>query len=283
MRWLILIALVACGGTQANDKAGGGGKATARKLERVNPKAQKEFDSAMRALRLGGPEASETARTRLRAAVKIDGAIWEAWHDLGVIAWKEGDDDEAIEDFGKALAIKKNHVPTLLARAEAHRRVGHKKDARADYEAALKATEEDDPNRKDAAVRLASLLRDAGDYDAAVDMLRDTLRVAGASAKIYTELGMLYISQKRLELAQLVLAKALDLDAKDPAVYNAFAILAQKQGKAQEAFERYDKAADLDASYIDARFNKATVLLDAGDYPRAKVELEAIVSRRTDD
>jgi Tfp pilus assembly protein PilF len=283
MRRLVLVlALVACGGSQAKDKSAGG-KPVARKLDPINPKAQKEFDSAMRALRLGGPEANETARGRLRAAVKIDGALWEAWHDLGVIAWKEGDDDEAIEDFGKALAIKKNHVPALLARAEAHRRVGHKKDARADYEAALKASEEDDPNRKDAAVRLASLLRDAGDYDAAVDMLRDTLRVSGASAKIYTELGMLYISQKRLELAQLVLAKALELDAKDPAVYNAFAILAQKQGKAQEAFERYDKAADLDASYIDARFNKATVLLDAGDYARAKVELEAIVSRRTDD
>ncbi|HEV7556691.1 MAG TPA: tetratricopeptide repeat protein, partial [Kofleriaceae bacterium] len=109
------------------------------------------------------------------------------------------------------------------------------------------------------------------------------VRTSGTNAKIYTELGQIYIAQKRLELAQLVLAKALELDAKDPAVYNAFAILAQKQGKAQEAFERFDKAAELDANYIDARFNKAAVLLDAGDYSRAKVELEAIVQKRPDD
>ena len=117
MRLVVLVAVLsslgACGGSQAGGKTAGG-KPVQRKLDPVNPKAQKEFDSAMRALRLGGPEANETARGRLRAAVKIDGSLWEAWHDLGVIAWKEGDDDEAIEDFGKALAIKKSHTPTLL-------------------------------------------------------------------------------------------------------------------------------------------------------------------------
>ena len=143
--------------------------------------------------------------------------------------------------------------------------------------------EEDDPNRRDAAARLASLLRDTGDFDDAVEVLRDTVRMSGTNAKIYTELGQIYIAQKRLELAQLVLAKALELDAKDPAVYNALALLAQKQGKAQEAFERFDQAVSLDANYIDARFNKATVLLDAGDYARAKVELAAIVEKRPDD
>ena len=36
-------------------------------------------------------------------------------------------------------------------------------------------------------------------------------------------------------------------------------------------------------NYIDARFNKASVLLDAGDYARAKTELTAIVEKRPDD
>jgi Tfp pilus assembly protein PilF len=103
------------------------------------------------------------------------------------------------------------------------------------------------------------------------------------SARIYTELGQIYIAQKRLELAQLVLAKALEIDAKDPTVYNALALLAQRQGKSQEAFERFDQAASLDATYIDARFNKASVLLDAGDYARAKAELAAIVEKKPDD
>ena len=286
MKLAVVLALcaLACGGSATSRIAPKGREFN--RLDPVNPKAAKEFEAAMRALRLGGPEAHETAKARLRAALEIDPKIWEAWHDLGVIHYKEGDDDAAIEAFSKALAIHRGHTPTVLARAEAYRRAGRKKDARADYETALRESEADDPNRRDSAARLASLLRDGGDYDDAVAVLRDTVRLNGASPRIYTELGLIYIQQKRYDLAQLVLAKALELDTgekKDPAIYNALAILSLRQGKAQEAFERFDHAASLDATYIDARFNKASVLLDAGDYARAKVELAAIVEKRADD
>lgn len=279
-------ALLATCTNSSASRIGPKGANKAVKLDPVNPKAAREFEAAMRAMRLGGPEATETAKARLKAALEIDGKLWEAWHDLGVLDYKDGEDEPAVEAFTKALAIKPDHMPTLLGRAEANRRAGHKKEARTDYEAALRATEEDDPSRRDAAARLASLLRDFGDFDDAVAVLRDTVRLSGINARIYTELGLIYIQQKRLDLAQLVLAKAVELDdkdKKDPAIYNALALLAQRQGKAQEAFERFDYAASLDANYIDARFNKASVLLDAGDYARAKAELLVIVEKRADD
>lgn len=282
---LFLIALTACGGPSIKERTTPEGRKVTH-LSPVNPKAQKEFDAAMRAMRLGGPEAMETAKARLKAALDIDPKMWEAWYDIGVISWKDGDDDGAINAFSRALDVNKGHIPTVLARAEAHRRAGHKKDARVDYESALRNTEEEDPNRRDAAARLASLLRDSGDYDDAVAVLRDTVRLSGANAKIYTELGLIYIQQKRYDLASLVLAKAVEFDTgekKDPAIYNALALLSLRQGRAQEAFERFDHAASLDANYIDARFNKAAVLLDAGDYARAKPELTAIVEKRPDD
>lgn len=279
---VVLVALATACGAGSKRRGGPGGRFAERR-DPVKPAALKEFEAGMRAMRLGGPEASETARARLKKAIEIDGSIWEAWHNLGILAWREGEDAHAIEAFSKVLADNPEHTPTLLARAEAYRRDGKKKDARADYQAAIKLMTEDDPNRRDAAARLASLLRDAGDFEDAVEVLRETVRVSGANARIYTELGQIYMAQKRLELAQLVLAKALELDGKDPAVYNALALLARRLGKAQEAFQRFDQAASLDASYIDARFNKASVLLDAGDYARAKVELASIVERRPDD
>ena len=274
-------ALAACGGGRARTVDRATTPTGAR--EPINPRAAKEFEGAMRALRVGGPEAQDTAKARFKAALAIDPSLWEAWYDLAVIAYKEGDDDAAIDGFGRALRYKPNHTACLLARAEASRRSGRRKEARADYDAALKTTEQDDPNRRDAAARLASLLRDAGEFDEAVDVLRDTVRVSGANARIYTELGLIYIAQKRLDLAQLVLVKAAELDPKDPAIYNAFALLAVRQGKAQEAFERFDQAVSLDPAYLDARFNKAGVLLDAGDYARARTELSTIVEKRADD
>lgn len=281
---LVALALGACGGSNAASRIQARGTGPQKpKLDPVKPEAMREFESAMRAMRLGGPEAAATARARFEAAVKIEPKLWEAWHDLGVLLDREGDADGAVGAFGKALAINPSHAPTRLARAESQRKGGHVKDARADYEAALRDLAEDDPLRKDAAARLASMLRDAGNYDDAVEVLRDTLRTSGASSRIYTELGLVYLAQKRTDLAALVLSKAAELGPQDPAVYNAVALLALDQGKAQEAFDRFDYATGLDPNYIDARFNKAAVLLDAGDYVRAKQELTVIVEKKPDD
>ena len=231
------------------------------------------------------PRPSETARARLAGALKIDSSIWEAWHDLGVIAWQRR---------RRRRGDRRLHARRSRSTATTRRRC-----SRAPRRTAAPATRRkrapttrprckrdgggrSEPPRCRRAPRLAAArrrrLRRRGRGPA-----RHACASSGTNAKIYTELGQIYIAQKRLELAQLVLAKALELDAKDPAIYNALALLALKQGKAQEAFERFDQAASLDANYIDARFNKASVLLDAGDYARAKAELAAIVEKQPDD
>ncbi len=280
---LLPLGLSACNGGSAKRNIQGTGPRAAPKLDPVKPQARREFEAALRALRLGGPEAPETARARFEAAVEIDGKLWEGWHDLGVLRAQDGDDDGAVAAFEKALAVNPAHAPTRLARAESLRRLGKVKDARADYEATLRETADDDPMRRDAAARLASLLRDAGNFDDAIDVLRDTLRVSGANSRVYTELCLIYMAQNREELAVLVIGRAIELDAKDPAVYNALALLYLRQGKAQEAFDRFDHATSLDPTYIDARFNKASVLLDAGDYTRAKQELETLLTKAPED
>lgn len=281
----LALALAGCGGgAAAGRKVGSPGPTTiAPPLDPVKPAARREFEAAVRALRLGGPEAPETARARFEEAVRLDDKLWEAWHDLAVLRARAGDDDGAIAAFDRALATNPAHTPSRLARAEAHRRAGHIKDARADYQTILADALPDDPLRRDAGARQASLLRDAGDHDAAIDVLRDTLRRNGPSAAVYTELGLVYLAQGREELADLVLRKALELDGKDPTAMNAMALLAQRQGRSQEAFDRFDRATALDPGYLDARFNKASVLLDAGDYIRAGQELTQVVGERPDD
>jgi Tfp pilus assembly protein PilF len=284
-----LLALLAgaggCGGSarKVGTTTPGGSGASAAPADPVQPEARKLFEGGVRAIRLGGPEAPETAKARFEEAVRLDDRLWEAWHDLGVLRARAGDDDGAIAAFDKVVALNPAHTPSRLARAEAHRRAGHVAAARADYQAILADALPDDPLRQDAAARQGSLLREAGDADAAVDVLRETLRRNGPSARVYTELGLVYLGQGNLELADLVLRKALDLDAKDPSTHNALALLAQRQGRSQEAFDRFDRATALDPGYLDARFNKASVLLDAGDYQRAAQELSQVVARRPDD
>ena len=268
----IAALLAACGGPTRTGK-----KVVATpKLEAVKRSALREFDGGLRALRLGGPEADEQALGRFKAAVQNDPTLWEASHDLGVVLGRLGDDPGAVAAFDAALRVNPAHTPSVLARAEAMRRLRRTGEAKKGYEEALARDPDDAVTR----VRLASLLREAGDTAGALDALRAALRIRPSDARIYVELGLLYLAADRDELAELVLGKATQLDPKDPLALNALAMVSLKRGNDQQAFERFDAASALDPEYSDARFNKAGVLLDAGDYTRAKTELELVVSQR---
>jgi tetratricopeptide (TPR) repeat protein len=273
--WIVL----GCGGGATATKETAKAKPTARG---PSPQAVRELDAGLRALRLGGPEASQRAAEAFERAVAADPTLWEAWHDLGVARARSGDDRRAVDAFGRALALQPQHAPSLIARAESLRRLGRRADARADYDAAIKLDEDDVATR----LRLASLLRESGDTDGGLRAVRDVLRrqVEGQQlADANVELGLIYLAAGREELAELVLSKAASADAKNPKVWNALALLALQRGKDQEAFQRLDHATELDPSFRDARFNKATVLLDAGDYAAARSELQAALKGRDDD
>ncbi|GAB4513860.1 MAG: hypothetical protein Tsb0020_32240 [Haliangiales bacterium] len=267
------------------------GPAEPVKLPPVSPQAMAAFEDGMRWLRASRKSKRAKARRQavdkaiagFREAVAIDANLWEAWHNLGVILVADGDDEAAVEAFSNALAVNPTHLDSLVARAEAHRRAGRDGDARADYERALEQQSDDNASRRNATARLASLLRESRAYDDAIAVIRETLRTSGASAEVYVELALVYMAQEKRNLADLVLGKAAEIDAKVPAIYNAYALLALSRGHSQEAFEYFDQATSLDPDYLDARFNKASVLLDAGDYPRARAELEAVVAQNPED
>ena len=271
--------VLGCGGSTSTHK----GTATARRAVARDPKpaAVRELDAGLRALRLGGPEASQRAAEAFERATVADPTLWEAWHNLGVARARSGDDRLAVTAFGKALELEPQHVPSRLGRAESFRRLGKRTEARADYEAAIKLDDDDIATR----LRLASLLREGGDTDGGLHAVREVLKrqVEGKElADANVELGLIYLAAGREELAELVLSKAAAADPKNPKVWNALALLAMAQGKDQEAFQRLDQATDLDPNFRDARFNKATVLLDAGDYAAARTELQAALKGQED-
>lgn len=271
-----VLAGAGCGGSRASK---GPVVVATPKLPPADPEAVRDLEAALRVLRLGGPEANQRAEARLRSAVRRDPRLWEAWHDLGAVLFARGDDEGAAGAFSEALEVNPAHTPALLARAEARRRAGEVAGARADYEEALRRV----PDDAGARARLASLLREAGEPDDALAVLRDALRLSGGSSPIYLELGMVYMAQGKDELAELVLGKAAALDPKNPALVNALALVSMERHRDQEAFERFDRASAIDPGFLDARFNVAAVLIDAGDYARARAELEAVVERRPDD
>jgi Tfp pilus assembly protein PilF len=269
----LALAASACGGGSVYTRGQKARVVAKPKLRPVRQEALRDFDAGLRALKLGGPEADERAAEKFLAATKKDPTLWEAWHNIGIIDARIGDDAGAVDAFSNALRVNPAHAPALLGRAEANRRLHRIGAARADYKEALAR----DPQDSGTLLRFASMQREANDLDGALKSVREALRINANDARAYVELGLLYLAGGRQELAEFVLTKATELDARSPQAWNALAMLSLARGDDQEAFERFDQASALDPSFRDARFNKATVLLNAGDYARAASELEAVV------
>ena len=90
-------------------------------LPKANPEAQVAFEEGVRLMKMGRKHYKE-ARKPLERATELDGRLYEAWHNLGVIETALGNFDKAIDDFKRALDIQPGARKTLLAYGETLRR-----------------------------------------------------------------------------------------------------------------------------------------------------------------
>ena len=97
-------------------------------LPKTNAEAQAAFDEGVRLMKLGKKHYKE-ARKPLQRATELDGRLFEAWHDLGVIETSLGNFDKAVDDFERALSIQPGARKTLLAYGESLRRAHRPKKA----------------------------------------------------------------------------------------------------------------------------------------------------------
>jgi tetratricopeptide (TPR) repeat protein len=224
------------------------------------------------------PANYDRALERLRAAVDLDDNLWEAWYDQGWIALRQRQPQAAVAPLEKALAIWPSHAPTVTALGEAYVALGRAGDAAHAYRAWL------DKHPTGGAsdglrVALGAALRKANQLDDAIEALRQALRQAPRSTEALNQLALVYQSRRQLELADLVLHRALDIDDKSKAsaaTWNNLGLVALARRRDQEAFAHFDQAARLDPSLTVARRNKAVVYLDCGDYARAAEELRHV-------
>ncbi|HEX3698540.1 MAG TPA: tetratricopeptide repeat protein [Polyangia bacterium] len=245
-------------------------------LPRVSAEAQAEFDEGLRVMRTGRKHYKD-ARPHFVKATQIDGRLFEAWHDLGVVDAALGNFAGAADSFRKALDVQPGSRKTLLAYGETLRRAHQPKKAAKVYQKWLEANVGDGEIR----ARLGQVLREAGDLDASLDQARTLLGQAagdpGKTVLAYNALGLTYYKMGKLDLAETALRKALELDAKSAFIWNNLGLVALEREHDQEAFLDFQKGSELDPKYVQARLNKAVVYLDCGDYKHARAELEKAV------
>jgi superkiller protein 3 len=264
----------ACG-THAASHGEAGKPITVVALPKANPEAEAEFDQGVAVMKLGRKHYKE-ARQHFARATQLDGKLFEAWHDLGVVETALGNYDTAVTDFERALDIQPGSRKTILAYGEGLRRAHRPQKAAKVYAKWLGS----DPKDVEMRARYGQVLREAGDLDEALEQAREILSQGGSSTEsvaqtvvAYNALGLTYYKMGKLDLAETAFRKAADLDAKSAFVWNNLGLVAFDRGRDQEAFLNFQKASELDPRYVQARVNKAVVYLDCGDYKHAHEEL----------
>jgi tetratricopeptide (TPR) repeat protein len=244
-------------------------------LPKTSPEAQAAFDEGVRTMRMGRKHYKD-ALEPLTRATRLDGRLFEAWHNLGVVETALGNHDAAVDDFKHALDIQPGARKTVLAYGESLRRAKNGKRAGEVYARWLNS----DPNDFEMRARYSQVLREAGNdsLDESLEQARLLLTEAGGDVShtvvAYNALALTYYKMGKFELAETALHKAADLDPKSAFVWNNLGLVAFERGHDQEAFLDFQKASELDPKYVQARLNKAVVYLDCGDYKRARADLE---------
>ena len=182
-------------------------------LPKTNAEAQAAFDEGVRLMKMGKKHYKE-ARKPLQRATELDGRLFEAWHDLGVIETSLGNFDKAVDDFERALSIQPGARKTLLAYGESLRRAHRPKKAASVYSKWL----DSDPNDFEMRARYGQVLREAGALDESLEQARLLLGTAGENVShtviAYNALALTYYKMGKYELAETALKKASDLDPK---------------------------------------------------------------------
>ncbi len=272
---LILLALSGCGGAATETAAT---TTTPTISATIDPEAVREFQAGVREMEHSGRAPERRARDHFDAALAIDPTLWEATYQLGVLNRRAGDLQAAATSFEAARTIAPDAAEVLVALAEVRHALGDS-NAAADL---LRSYVSTHPDELPARVSLATILRERQDYDGALEQAREVLIREPSSARALAEVGRVYRAREQYDVAELVIRKALDLG--DTAELRCDLGLVQLgRGDTQAAFEEFDRAVALDASYAPAHMNQGSVLLHAGDYAGAALHYQAVLDADSDN
>jgi tetratricopeptide (TPR) repeat protein len=166
---------------------------------------------------------AEEALVPLRVAVERFPGNADAHYTMGTCLSKLGMSEEAIDSFGKALAI--------------------------------------DSRNTQARNNLALEMRKTGDLQGAMREFRKILVIEPDNVKVFNNMGLISLSTGNLSEAESYFREVLDRDAENPEGYHNLGLVGMARGDDSTAEKNLRKAIDLRPNYKEALNNLAVVLL----------------------
>jgi tetratricopeptide (TPR) repeat protein len=221
----------------------------------------------------------ERAAALLREAIGIDGNLWEARYDLGILEANRGDLADAEDQLSAASKLAPDSSDVAAALAEVLRRRGsHKAAARG-----LGDFLDRHPDAIEARTVYVAALRNSGQIDKAIAQAREVLVRKPGDSQALAELALCHLAKGERETATLLAKQAIDANAKSAIAQRAMGLIHLQEGDDAAAFQSFSKAAAEDPRDTTARMNMGTVLLRAGAYQKAEPEFRAILQATPED
>jgi len=223
-----------------------------RALEMLGEVGQQEPDLAEVPYNQGvawlviGDEAQ--ARKRFLRATDIDPSMAEAWQNLGALSEAAGQLDRALQSYRSGLRYSPEHGP-------------------------LRGAE-------------ISVLRQLRQYDGALRQAKAAIEADSNNVEAYNQLGLIYLETSKVELAQFIYNRAIEIvppAGNDPYMHANLARVYLAQDRKGLARRELAKALELDPNLTLARLYVAEMAMDDRDYETVVSTLEPTLVDAGDD
>jgi len=190
-------------------------------------------------------EARECFQRALQLHASYQGTPPNAWNNLGILAARKGELDQAIDNFQRALQIDPDHIIALD--------------------------------------NLGSAYRQKRDWPAAQRVLERALALNPDDPEANYGLGMVYAQQNDVQRAYDYLQKAIAARPAYPEALNNLGILYLRTRRPEEAKHAFEEAIRVAPQYDQAYLNLARVYAIEGDREKAKRTLEELLKQNPEN
>ncbi|HEY2797619.1 MAG TPA: tetratricopeptide repeat protein [Thermoanaerobaculia bacterium] len=195
------------------------------------------------------------ARLAFGRAIEIDPISAPAHNDFGVFLYRSDELDKSVEELIEAVRLDVNHPAYHENLGRAYRKKGMLKEAERELGEATRLA----PNEAAAWIVLGQVRGELKKPDDAAAAYATALTLDPLSEEAATGLSAVLGTAGKLTEAETALTKAIENNAKSPALWNNLGVIRTQRGNYPGALEAFGKALNLDSTFEAAKANQARV------------------------
>jgi tetratricopeptide (TPR) repeat protein len=204
---------------------------------------------------------------------------WVGHDNLGSVLLQQGQIDEAMAQYNKALKINSNDTNAHYNLGNSLFQKGQLDEAMVEFEKALKIN----PNYVEAHTNLGNALFQKGQVDEAMVEFEKALKINPNYVEAHTNLGNALFQKGQVDEAIAEHQKALGINPNFANAHNSLGAALARKGHLDEAIEQYQKALKINPNFIEPRYNLGNALFQKGQLDEAIVQFQEVVRLNPND